>query len=78
MFKLHVVPVQGEPFEHPFDGEALVLGRASSSDLVLEDRFLSRNHSRIFRDGERLMIEDLGSRNGTLVNGQPVHAPQPL
>ncbi len=78
MVKLHVVPVQGEPFEHPFEGEALVLGRASSSDLVLEDRFLSRNHSRIFRDGERLMIEDLGSRNGTLLNGQPVHNPQPL
>ncbi len=78
MVKLHVVPVQGEPFEHPFDGETLVLGRASSSDLVLEDRFLSRNHSRIFRDGDRLMIEDLGSRNGTLLNGQPVRAPQPL
>ncbi len=78
MVKLHVVPVQGEPFEHPFDGETLVLGRASTSDLVLEDRFLSRNHSRIFRDGDRLMIEDLGSRNGTLLNGQPVHAPQPL
>lgn len=78
MFKLHVIPVQGEPFEHPFDGESLVLGRASSSDLVLEDRFLSRNHSRVFLDGDRLMIEDLGSRNGTLVNGQPVNAPQPL
>ncbi len=78
MVKLHVIPVQGETFEHPFDGETLVLGRASSSDLVLEDRFLSRNHSRIFRDGDRLMIEDLGSRNGTLLNGRPVHAPQPL
>ena len=76
--KLHVMPVQGESFEHPFEGESLVLGRASSSDLVLEDRFLSRNHSRIFRDGERLMIEDLGSRNGTLLNGQPVRVPQPL
>ncbi len=78
MFKLHVIPVQGKPFEHPFDGDALVLGRASSSDLVLEDRFLSRNHSRVFRDGDRLLIEDLGSRNGTFVNSQPVHGPQPL
>ncbi len=76
--KLHVVPVQGEPFDHPVESESLVLGRASSSDLVLEDRFLSRNHSRVFRDGERLMIEDLGSRNGTLLNGQRVRAPQPL
>ncbi len=78
MIKLHVVPFQGEPFEHPFEGKPLVLGRASSSDLVLEDRFLSRNHSRIFLKGDRLMIEDLGSRNGTLVNGQAVHAPRSL
>lgn len=78
MIKLHVVPVQGEPFDHPFDADSLVLGRASSSDLVLEDRFLSRNHSRIYRDGDRLVLEDLGSRNGTLLNGQPVHGPQPL
>ncbi len=78
MVKLHVVPVQGEPFEHPFESGSLVLGRASSSDLVLEDRFLSRNHSRIFRDGERLMIEDLESRNGTLLNGQQVRGPHPL
>ncbi len=79
MIRLHVVPVQGEPFEHPLEADSLVLGRASSSDLVLEDRFLSRHHSRIFRreDG-RLLIEDLGSRNGTLLNGQPVRAPQPI
>ena len=78
MIKLHVVPVQGEPFEHPLDGDSLVLGRASSSDLVLEDRFLSRHHSRVFRDGDRILIEDLGSRNGTLVNGRPISAPTPL
>ena len=78
MVKLHVIPVQGDSFEHPFDDDSLVLGRASSSDLVLEDRFLSRNHSRIFRDGDQLMIEDLGSRNGTLLNGLPVKAPHPI
>ena len=78
MLKLHVVPVQGEPFDHPLVEDSLVVGRASTSDLVLEDRFLSRRHSRIFRRGEELLIEDLGSRNGTLVNGQPVRQPAPL
>ena len=78
MIKLHIVPVQGEPYDHPLEEESLVLGRASSADLVLEDRFLSRNHSRIFRIGDQLMIEDLGSRNGTMLNGQPVREPQPL
>jgi len=78
MINLHVVPVQGEPFDHPFDGDSLVVGRASDSDLVIEDRFLSRRHSRIFRRDGRLMIEDLGSRNGTLLNGGPVRDPVPL
>ncbi len=78
MIKLHVVPVQGDPFDHPFEGDALVVGRASSSDLVLEDRFLSRNHSRLFRDGEQLVVEDLGSRNGTLLNGRPIRQATPV
>jgi len=78
MINLHVVPVQGEPFDHPFDGDSLVVGRASDSDLVIEDRFLSRRHSRIFRLDGRLMIEDLGSRNGTLLNGGPVREPAPV
>lgn len=78
MIKLHVVPVQGEPFDHPLVQDSLVLGRASSSDLVLEDRFLSRHHSRIFRQDDDLLIEDLGSRNGTLLNGRPVSQPTRL
>ena len=54
------------------------IGRASSNDLVLEDANLSRNHARLlWRDGGAF-IEDLGSRNGTLVNGTPVHQAHPL
>ncbi|HXT22406.1 MAG TPA: SpoIIE family protein phosphatase [Thermoanaerobaculia bacterium] len=75
MLRLHVVPAQGAPFEHRFDGDTLVVGRSSSSDLPLADRFLSRHHARIFRDGEHYLVEDLGSRNGTLLNGQPVLQP---
>ncbi len=78
MIKLHLVPVQGDPFDHPLEEDSLVLGRASSADLVLEDRFLSRHHSRIYREGDQVLIEDLGSRNGTLLNGHPVAVPTPL
>ncbi len=78
MFKLYVVPVQGEPYDHLFEGDSLTLGRASGSDLVLEDRFLSRKHSRIYRSGGELLLEDLGSRNGTLLNSKPVLGPTPL
>ncbi len=78
MLKLHLVPVQGEPFDHPLEEDSLVLGRASSADLVLEDRFLSRHHSRIYREEDRFLIEDLGSRNGTMLNGRAVAEPTQL
>ena len=72
------MPAQGTPFDHEVTGDRLVIGRSSSSDLPLADRFLSRHHARIVRDGERYLVEDLGSRNGTLLNGTPVTAPAPL
>ncbi|MEM7349994.1 MAG: SpoIIE family protein phosphatase [Acidobacteriota bacterium] len=78
MIRLHVVPVQGAPFDRSFDRDSMVLGRASTSDLVLEDRFLSRHHSRLYRDNGQLFVEDLGSRNGTLLNGQRIHAAMPV
>jgi phosphoserine phosphatase RsbU/P len=75
VFKLHIVPAEGAPFVHELRGDSLVIGRAAGCDLALADPFLSRQHSRFFRRGERLFVEDLGSRNGTHVNGRPVHGP---
>ena len=49
--------------------QEITIGRASSNDLVLEDTSLSRNHARLVWRDETAYIEDLGSRNGTLVNG---------
>jgi serine phosphatase RsbU (regulator of sigma subunit)/pSer/pThr/pTyr-binding forkhead associated (FHA) protein len=70
--RLRVDPAVGDPFEHPMDEASLVIGRSSESDLMVADRFLSRQHAKLFwRDG-RLLVEDLGSRNGTLLNDQPV------
>jgi len=78
VFRLHIVPAEGAPFVHELRGESLVIGRAAGCDLALADPFLSRQHSRFFRRGERLFVEDLGSRNGTQVNGRPVHGPTEL
>lgn len=75
MLKLHIDPSQGPPFERLFEGESMVFGRASDCDLVIEDRFLSRRHSRLYREGERLLLEDEGSRNGTLLNGRAITEP---
>jgi pSer/pThr/pTyr-binding forkhead associated (FHA) protein len=53
----------------PVDGAAFVLGRAPECDLVLDGASVSRRHARIVREAEGFVLEDLGSANGTLVNG---------
>jgi Trypsin-like peptidase domain/FHA domain len=53
--------------------QGLVVGRQqSSSDLVLSDASVSRSHARLRLSGGKLSVEDLGSANGTRVNGKPV------
>jgi ABC-type multidrug transport system ATPase subunit/pSer/pThr/pTyr-binding forkhead associated (FHA) protein/ABC-type multidrug transport system permease subunit len=51
------------------DGPRLRIGRDPANDLVLDDPNVSRLHAEVVRDGERLMLRDLGSRNGTRVDG---------
>lgn len=52
-------------------GENLV-GRGKDCQVVLFDKRASRSHCRIFREGNYVAIEDLGSRNGTFLNGKPL------
>jgi len=73
--RLQVTPAEGAPFEHPLRGDSLVLGRALDADVMLSDPFASRRHSRLFRNGGELFVEDLGSRNGTILNGQTIQQP---
>ncbi len=73
--RLRVTPPVGDAFEHVCTTESLVVGRSSRADLVLSDRFLSRQHARFYREGDGWMVEDLGSRNTTLLNGRPVTGP---
>ncbi len=51
---------------------ATLIGRSVACHVTIEDPLVSRTHARIFIDGERATVEDLGSRNGLLVGGQPV------
>ncbi len=52
--------------------QPMILGRQPSCDIYLPDRQVSREHARIFHAGQGFFVEDLGSKNGTYVNGEPV------
>ena len=71
----HVTPAEGSPFDYPLRTDNLVVGRALDADLTLSDPFLSRRHSRFFRTAAGVFVEDLGSRNGTIVNGKAIAGP---
>jgi pSer/pThr/pTyr-binding forkhead associated (FHA) protein len=55
-----------------------VLGRGAQADIVLSDHFSSSAHARLVPQGEAVVLEDLGSTNGTFLNGEPLTGPQPL
>jgi hypothetical protein len=54
---------------------ATVIGRSSECQLTIEDPLVSRQHARILLEGDEARVEDLGSRNGVKLNGQPVAKP---
>jgi len=53
------------------EGTSLI-GRGPDNDLQIIDQSISRKHARLLLSGDRLFIEDLGSQNGTQLNGHPV------
>ena len=69
--------LSGEQAGHQLNltGETAVLGRHPDCNIVLDQGAVSRQHAAIsLIDGE-YHVEDLNSRNGTFVNGSPVHEP---
>ncbi len=53
-------------------GPEVLIGRGGECDIVLPERQVSRMHVRVRREGDRYFIEDLDSKNGTVLNGQPL------
>jgi hypothetical protein len=54
----------------------MTIGRGEGNDLVLNATFASRRHAWVWRQGDEVIIEDLGSMHGTFVNGQPLTNPR--
>ncbi|MCR6545484.1 FHA domain-containing protein [Dehalobacterium formicoaceticum] len=55
-----------------------IIGRSPKNEIVLKDPFISSEHGRIWQSGGIYYLEDLGSKNGSLLNGQPVSGPSIL
>lgn len=58
--------------ETPFTGDALTIGRGSGNDITIDNPAISSKHARILREKDFIVLEDLGSTNGTFVNGEKV------
>ena len=63
---------------HGSAGATVSLGRAPENDVVLAVESISQLHARFTLEGERWLVTDAGSRNGTTRNGEPLPEGQPL
>lgn len=77
---LTVQVVGGDPFGAIFvvASPQLVIGRGDEADVVLSDPGMSREHACLWRTGDELTITDLGSTNGTFVEGARLMGPRKL
>lgn len=80
---LHLRILDGPQSSHTAHGDIplsaeLVLGRGADCGLRLDSRSVSRRHARLYRDGERWLVEDLNSRYGTTLNGAALEGPSPV
>lgn len=60
------------------EGDQLNVGRDSTNEIVINDAEVSRRHARLTFQGGKYVLEDLGSTNGTFVNGQRLAGPRVL
>jgi pSer/pThr/pTyr-binding forkhead associated (FHA) protein len=69
----HVLVVDGPGTRHELSTGRNVIGRGTEADIRLPDTGVSRKHVDVVLDGGTATVEDLGSTNGTLVNGRRVN-----
>ena len=70
--------IAGHVHSWPLDGAPLTIGRSSRNIVHLPDSTVSKEHAEIARVGERWLLRDLGSRNGTRLNGADLREPAAL
>lgn len=75
-FVMRSGPTPGKVF--PLEGPEIIIGRDNTSSLMINDAEVSRKHTRLVWQSLGYVVEDLGSTNGTFVNGQRLTAPYVL
>jgi pSer/pThr/pTyr-binding forkhead associated (FHA) protein len=71
-FVLRFISGKYQGGEFPITDKQILVGRSSDLDMVLVEDMVSRKHARIAMQGDQIWIEDLGSTNGTFVNGEKI------
>src|ERR671932_1680987 len=66
------------PDTFPLGRLRITIGRSARNDLCIPDPFASRVHAEVRREGDQYILQDLGSANGTLYNGEAVQGAIPL
>jgi uncharacterized protein YraI len=74
--RMQLGPTIGQVYT--MSGDSITIGRAQDNDVVLDDPQVSRHHARLTQRNDQIVIEDLGSTNGTLVNGRRITGPHVL
>ena len=69
-------PTPGKTYQ--LDQEETIVGRDLANDIAISDPEVSRRHARFMRKEEEFLVEDLGSTNGTFLNGERISSPQEL
>jgi pSer/pThr/pTyr-binding forkhead associated (FHA) protein len=65
-----VLDINGK--RYPITGSRTVIGRGSDADITVDDTGISRKHVEVLWDGTRAQVSDLGSTNGSKLDGNPV------
>jgi FHA domain len=77
--RLEVVAAMGHHPGTAFDvGRGATLGRSDGADINVNDPFASSAHARIFERGDFMYLEDMGSTNGTYLNGRQIRTAERL
>jgi len=67
---MHSGPTPGKTF--PLEGDVITIGREAGNGIVINDAEVSRKHSQLTFQGGKYVLTDIGSTNGTFVNGQRI------